>query len=65
MEELKVVAYELSVICAAYVKAGKLDSPVLMFVSGFDGVQRLIDSGETDPKTYYKVLGEGLINYAY
>lgn len=64
MEELKKVAYELSVVCARYVETGDLDNPVLMFVSCFNGVQRLIDNGETNSKRYYKVLREGLINYA-
>ena len=65
MEELKKVAYELSVVCARYVETGDLDNPVLMFVSCFNGVQRLIDSGETNSKRYFKVLEEELVNYAY
>ena len=64
MEELEKVAYELAVVCARNVGAGQLDNPVLMFVSCFNGVQRLIDTRETNSKRYYKVLREGLINYA-
>ena len=63
MEELKVVAYELSVVCAGCVETGELDSPVLMFVSCFEGVQRLIDSRETNSESYFKILGEELVNY--
>lgn len=63
MEELQVVAYKLSVVCALCVKNGDLDSPVLMFVSCFDGVQRLIDSRETNSESYFKILKEELVNY--
>ena len=65
MEELKKVAYELSVVCARYVETGDLDNPVLMFVSCFNGVQRLIDNRDTNKDNYFKVLEEELVTYAY
>ena len=64
MEELQVVAYKLSGVCALCVENGDLDSPVLMFVSCFDGVQRLIDNRDTNKDNYFKILKEELVNYA-
>ena len=65
MEELQVVAYKLSGVCARYVEAGELNNPVLMFASCFEGVQRLIDNRDTNKDNYFKVLEEELVNYAY